>query len=205
MLPVPTPPLPCATPTPSATPLPPETLSPTSTAVLTGNISHEDFCADTRVPALIEQLTGSMNQSNGDLFAALASPIHGVDVRLWANGPAVNFNNATASTVFTSPQVYDWGSGSVGGTEFGKGTFAEIIQPRVLEVLNAPNMETYCDDLTKVFPLPNAWPYPNIRYYNLYKPATPGVDFDFRTWLIGFEYIGNQPYLHSMVTIVWEP
>jgi hypothetical protein len=56
-----------------------------------------------------------------------------------------------------------------------------------------------------VFPLSNPWPYPNIRYYNLYKPATSGTDFDFRTWLIGFEYINNQPYLHSMVSIVWEP
>jgi hypothetical protein len=69
----------------------------------------------------------------------------------------------------------------------------------------APNTEIYCDDLTKVFLLSNPWLYPNIRYYNLYKPATPGVDFDFRTWLIGFEYINNQPYLPSMVTIVWKP
>jgi hypothetical protein len=71
----------------------------------------------------------------------------------------------------------------------------------MLEVVNAPNMETYCDNLTKVFPLSTPWPYPNIRYYNLYKPAS-GQTFDFRTWLIGFEYINNQPYLHSMVTIV---
>ena len=72
-------------------------------------------------------------------------------------------------------------------------------------LMNASNREAYCDELTKVFPLSKPWPYPNIRYYNLYKPATPGVELDFRTWLIGFEYINNQPFLHSMVTIVWEP
>jgi hypothetical protein len=85
------------------------------------------------------------------------------------------------------------------------GSFKDIIQPKLLDVLNAPNMETYCDNLTKVFPPSIPWPYPNIHYYNLYKPSTSGTTFDFRTWLIGFEYINNQPYLYAMVSIVWEP
>ncbi|HSL42482.1 MAG TPA: CARDB domain-containing protein, partial [Anaerolineales bacterium] len=200
MVPVPTPALPCATPTtmPSETPAP----TPTSS---TEDVSHDAFCADARIPVLIEQLKGSLNQSNGDMFASLVGPVHGVDVRLWAYRAPVNFSTTTARNVFTSTEVFTWGSGSVGGTEYGTGTFSQIIQPKMLEVFNAPNMETYCDNLTKVFPLSNPWPYPNIRYYNLYKPAMPGNDFDFRTWLIGFEYINNQPYLHSMVTIVWEP
>ena len=208
MLPIPTPPLPCATqpasPTvsPSPTDAAPQTSTPTPSADYT---SHEAFCSDPRVPALIEQLKASVNQSNGDLFASLVSPVHGVNLHLWAYHSPVNFSPTTARNVFTSTEVYDWGSGPVGGTEYGRGTFLQIIQPKLLEVLNASNMETYCDNLTNVFPLSNPWPYPDVRYYNLFKPATPGVDFDFRTWLIGFEYIDNQPYLHSMVTIVWEP
>ena len=166
-------------------------------------VSHEAFCADARVPALLEQLKAGMNQSNGDLFASLVSPTHGVDVRLWAYSSAVNFNTTTARTVFTSIESFNWGGGPSGTPDIG--SFKDIIHPKLLEVLNAPNRETYCDNLTNVFPLSNPWPYQGIRYYNLYKPATPGVDFDFRTWLIGFEYINNQPYLHSMVTIVWEP
>jgi photosystem II stability/assembly factor-like uncharacterized protein len=172
---------------------------------LTEYVSHDAFCADTRIQTLIEQLKGSMNQSNGDMLAGIVSPAHGVDVRLWAYGPAANYSTTTARNVFTSLEVFAWGSGPAGGTEYGTGTFSQIIQPKVQEVLNAPNMETYCDNLTKVFPLSNPWPYPNIRYYNLYKPATDGVVFDFRTWLIGFEYIDGQPYLYSMVSIVWEP
>ena len=144
-----------------------------------------------------------MNQSNGDMFAGLVSPTHGVDVRLWAYQPAVNFNTTTARTVFTSTEVYNWGAGPRGEPDFG--TFSQVIQPKLQEVLNAPNIETYCNNLTKVYPLATPWPYPNIHYYNLYKPGTPGTDLDFRTWLIGFEYINNQPYLYSMVTIVWEP
>jgi hypothetical protein len=171
---------------------------------LTEYVSHDAFCADTRIPALIEQLKGSMNQSNGEMFASLVSPVHGVDVRLWAYDAAANYSVTTARNVFTSTDVFQWGAGPAGGTDYGKGTFSQIIQPKVLEVVNAPNMETYCDNLTKVFPLSHPWPYPNIRYYNLFKPGSSQF-FDFRTWLIGVEYINGQPYLYSMVSIVWEP
>ena len=74
-------------------------------------ITHETFCADTRIAILIDQLRGSMNQSNGDMFSALVSPTHGVDVRLWAYQPAVNFNTTSATSVFTSTDSYNWGAG----------------------------------------------------------------------------------------------
>lgn len=170
-----------------------------------GSVSHEAFCADARLPILIEQLRGSMNQSNGDMFAGIVSPTHGVNVHLWAYETPVNYTTETARNVFTSTEIHRWGSGPAGGTEYGTGTFSQIIQPKLLEVLNAPNMETYCDTLTKVFPLGRPWPYPDIRFYNLYKPSSSSTTLDFRTWLVGFEYINDQPYLHSLVSIVWEP
>jgi len=142
-------------------------------------VSHEAFCADTRIPALIEQLKASVNQSNGDLFAALVRPSHGVNVRLWAYSNEVNFRATNARNVFTSTDSYNWGGGPSGAPDIG--SFKDVIQPKLLEVLNAPNMETYCDELTKVFPLSVPWPYPDIRYYNLYKPSTSDISFDFRT------------------------
>ena len=165
-------------------------------------VSHETFCADTRIATLLEQLKGSVNQSNGDMFAGLVSPLHGVDVRLWAYASPVNFNTNTAKTVFTSSDSYEWGGGPSGGPN--PGSFRDIIQPKLLEVFNAPNMETYCDNLTKVFPLSTPWPYPDMRYYNFYKPASDQF-FDFRTWLVGFEYVNGTPYLSALVSIVWEP
>ena len=136
-------------------------------------------------------------------MAALVSPTHGVNVRLWAHSPDTNFSTTTAQNVFSSTDAYNWGGGPSGIPDVG--SFKDIIQPKLLEVLNAPNMETYCDNLTKVFNISNPWPYQNIHYYNLYKPATSSNSLDFRTWLIGFEYINNQPYLYAMVSIVWEP
>jgi hypothetical protein len=174
-------------------------------AYLTEYVSHDAFCADTRIAALIEQLKGSMNQSNGDMFSGIISlrNDHGVNIHLWKNAAPINFTRATASSVFTSAEVYNWGGGPSGQPDIG--TFAQIIQPKLLDTLNAPNMEIHCDDLTNVFPLFDPWPYHTIRFYNLRKPSTSPELLDFRTWLIGIEYINNQPYLYAMISIVWEP
>ncbi|HXD10899.1 MAG TPA: NBR1-Ig-like domain-containing protein [Anaerolineales bacterium] len=177
-------------------------IAPTGFAPGTTPAPQTNFCADSRIATLIEQLKGSMNQSNGDMFAALVSPTHGVDVRLWAYQPAVNFSPTSARNVFASTDSYSWGTGPSLITDVG--TFKDIIQPKLIDVLNAPNMETYCDVLTKVYPLATPWPYPNTHYYNLYKPAS-AAGFDFRTWLVGIEYVNDQPYISALVTIVWEP
>jgi photosystem II stability/assembly factor-like uncharacterized protein len=170
---------------------------------LTEYVSHDAFCADTRIASLIEQLKGSMNQSNGDIFSSLTSPLHGVNVHLWKYATPINFTQATARNVFTSSETYNWGGGPSGQPDIG--SFVQIIQPKMLDTLNAPNMETYCDDLTKVFPLFDPWPYHNVRFYNLLKPSSSPEALDFRTWLIGIEYLDNQPYLYAMINIVWEP
>jgi hypothetical protein len=123
-------------------------------------------------------------------------------MHLWAYGPGINFTQTTATTIYADNTVYNWGGGPSGQPDTG--TFNATVKPKYFEVFNAANRETYCDDFTKVFPLSRPWPYDNIRFYNLYKPATDQL-FDFRTLLIGFEYINGQPYLYGMVTIIWEP
>jgi hypothetical protein len=122
---------------------------------------------------------------------------------LWKYGPGINFTQTTAKAIFTDTTSYNWGGGPSGIADVG--TFSTEVKPNYLDALNAANREKYCDVLTKVFPLSDPWPYHTIRYYNVYKPATPGIDFDFRTLLIGVEFINNQPYLYSVITIVWEP
>jgi hypothetical protein len=171
---------------------------------LTEYVSHDAFCANAQIPILIEQLKGSLNQSNGDMFAGLVSSIHGVDVNLWLYAPAVNFNTTSATTIFTSAAAYDWGAGPSGNPDVG--SFKDIIQPKMLDTLNSANMQTYCDNLTNVSSsILDPWREPNIRYYNLYKPGTPGTELDFRMWLIGFEFVNNQPHLYKMVQIIWGP
>jgi len=170
---------------------------------LTEYVSHDAFCADTRIAPLIEKLKISMNQSDGLLFSQQISREHGVVTHLWAYQPGVHITSEQAVGAFVSTDIYNWGSGPSGMNDLG--TFKDVIQPRMLDVLNAPNMETYCDSLDKVYPLFKPWPYTGLRFYNLYKPATAGIEFDFRTWLIGIEYYKGEPYIYGMVNIVWEP
>jgi len=170
---------------------------------LTEYVTHDAFCADTRIAPLIQKLKTSMNQSDGLMLSQMVSPDHGMNVHLWAYQPPVSYTPEKAVGAFVSTEIFNWGSGPRGEPDYG--TFKEIIQPRMLDVLNAPNMETYCDSLDKVYPLSRPWPYPGIRYYNLYRPGTPGVELDFRTWLIGIEYYKGEPYIYGMVNVVWEP
>ena len=170
---------------------------------LTEYVTPEAFCADPRISMLIEQLKGSMNQSNGDMLSAITSPVHGVNIHLWKNAAPINFTQATARNVFTSAEAYNWGGGPSGQPDIG--TFVQIIQPKMMDTLNAPNRETYCDDLSGVLSFFDPWPYHTVRFYNLRKPSTLPELLDFRTWLIGIEYINNQPYLYAMISFVSEP
>jgi hypothetical protein len=170
---------------------------------LTEHVSHDAFCGDTRIASLIDKFQQSLNSADGNLLSTLVSPKHGVSFHLWKYGPGINFTQTTAKTIFTDTTSYNWGGGPSGIADVG--TFSNEVKPNYLDALNAANRENYCDNLTKVFPLYDPWPYHTIRYYNLYKPATPEIFFDFRSLLIGVEFVDNQPYLYSVITIVWEP
>jgi hypothetical protein len=173
-----------------------------NSSYLTEYVTQAAFCADPRVTALIEQVKQSLVQSNGNLLKPLVSPTHGVNMHLWAYGPSIKFTQNASANIYGDTTNYNWGGGPSGLPDVG--TFKNIVQPKYLEVFNAANMETYCDNLTKVYPLYRPWPYANIHYYNLYKPASD-LFFDFRSLLIGIEYINGQPYLYGMVTVIWEP
>lgn len=174
-----------------------------NSSYLTEQVTHEAFCSDSRILPFIDQFKQALNSSDGNLLSTLVSPTHGVNFRLWKYSAGVDFTTNTAKNIFTDLTAYDWGGGPSGTPDVG--TFSNEVQPNYLDALNAPNREVYCDNLTKVFPLSDPWPNHTIRYYNIYKPATPNIYFDFRSLLIGIEFVNNQPYLYSVITIVWEP
>ncbi|MFT3891416.1 MAG: SH3 domain-containing protein [Anaerolineales bacterium] len=174
-----------------------------NSSYLTEQVTHDTFCGDSRIVPLLDQFKQALNSSDGNLLSTLVSPTHGVNFRLWKYSAGVDFTTTTVKDIFTSTTSYDWGGGPSGIPDVG--TFSNEVKPNYLDALNAPNRELYCDNLTKVFPLSDPWPNHTIRYYNIYKPATPNIFFDFRSLLIGVEFVNNQPYLYSVITIVWEP
>ena len=170
---------------------------------LTEYVSPAAFCADGRVPALIEQLKGSMNQSNGSLFASLISPSHGLNLNYWPSSPTVQYSSATAQAAFTDPQARDWGSGGGSGA-MDTGTFAQVVQPQMVDVLNSPyqlncNALVYGQTYTNV----TAYASSNMPYYSVVKPPTNVMDW--KVWLIRIEYVNGQPYLSGAMHYVWEP
>ena len=170
---------------------------------LTEYVSSETFCADTRIPPLIEQLKQAVTSSNGILLGSLVSPKHGLNMNYWASSTTVNYTSMTAQTVFTDPQVINWGSGGGSGIN-DTGTFALIVQPQMVDVLNS-TYQLNCDEIIYGRSYTNVMQYANtnIHFYSVVKPPT--VVLDWKVWLIRIEYVNGQPYLFGTVHYVWEP
>jgi len=177
-----------------------------NSAFLTEEVAVGTFCADARITSLLADLKRAYNTADGALYSSLVSPFHGLDVTYMHTGRTANYSTEEAKYVFTSTYVMNWGMHPASGLDV-KGTFHEEVLPRLLEVLNAGYT------LTCNAPGPGAtnytmnWPsrYQNIRYMALFKPGSPGVELDWRVWLIGFEYVEGKPYLFSMIHFFWEP
>ena len=172
---------------------------------LTEYVSRETFCTDPRVQPLIATLKQAMTSSNGPLFGSLFSPKHGMNLNYWPSSNTVNYTSATAQTVFTDPQVIDWGSGGGSGI-VDTGTLAQVVQPQMVDVLNSP-YQLNCDALSygQTYTNVTAYSNTNIHYYSVVKPPTPEIVFDWKVWLIRIEYVNGQPYLFGAVHYVWEP
>ena len=52
--------------------------------------------------------------------------------------------------------------------------------------------------------LAQPWPkeYANINFYSLHKPSAPGFE-DWRTLLVGTEYVNGQPYVFALYNYQW--
>jgi hypothetical protein len=171
---------------------------------LTEVVGGSTFCGDSRIASLFAQLKQAVNASNGTLFASLVSPARGVDVRLWNYHAPVHYSPLQAAGVFTSTTQQNWGAGPSGIDTIG--TFAAVIQPKLADVLNA-SYESYCNNPKAASMFVQPWPfeYTNFNYYSLFKPGTPGIDLDYRQWMIGVDYVNGQPYLVAFIHIIWEP
>lgn len=168
-------------------------------------ISPTNFCADSQPQMLIGNFKTALQTSNATLFASLVSPLHGMDVRLYRNGRVVNYDTQHAQFLFDSTYVVDWGAAPGSGLET-KGSFHDVILPALLKVLSKDTMLD-CDQVQiGGATYKAAWPYAGVNFYSVYFPGTPANGFlDWRTWLVGMEYINGKPYLYAMLQFFWEP
>ncbi|MEW5868014.1 MAG: SH3 domain-containing protein [Chloroflexota bacterium] len=169
-------------------------------------VLSEAFCADAQVPDLIEQFKAVILNQDGEVLSALVSPTHGLSVTYLRTGRTANYSREEARWVFSSDYVTNWGTHPASGLEI-QGTFRAEVLPTLVEVLSANYTQT-CNDpgpggMTYLY----TWPveYTNLNYQALHKPGTPSVDLDWRTWLVGVEYIDGKAYLFALLHLFWEP
>lgn len=173
---------------------------------LTEDVPVSEFCADQRIPALLESLAGALTDRDGAALQKIISPVHGLTIRYFHTGFPANYTPDEAGWVFKSTFVNNWGNHPASDMEV-KGTFSAQVLPDLLDVFEN-NYELYCME-AKTGPInyKAAWPfeYANINYYSVYKPGSPGIDLDWRTWIAGIEYVEGVPYIFSLHQFFWEP
>jgi len=174
---------------------------------LTEYVPPATFCADNRVTDLINNLDGALTSNNGVQLAALVSPAHGMTVFLARySGKSVTFWPEDARWVFDSTYEHNWGMHPASGLEI-TGSFQDAVLPKLQDVFDA----TYTLTCNSLGTAPqygfSPWPeeYANVNYYTVLKPGTPGIDLDWRYWLVGVEYIQGRPYIFALIHFEWEP
>jgi len=172
---------------------------------LTRYVSPGDFCT-AQTAALIERFSQAILSADGQALAALVSPVHGVNVWLWRSGRPINFDQAHARWVFNSTYQHEWGAHPASGLQT-RGSFQEVVLHNLRDALANPH-EVRCNERSVPgLAESSTWPqaYKNINLYKIYKPGTPGTELDWRIWLVGVEWVENQPYLFALIHFQWEP
>lgn len=174
---------------------------------LTEYVTPTVYCTDSKVIKLLADFKFAMVNQDGNLLASLVSPAHGLNVTYLHTGNTITYTRDKARWIFISTYIANWGTHPASGLQV-KGNFHQEVLPKLLDVLDDPDTTTACNNpATGPKNYQFYWPfgYANINYHALLKPGTPGVDLDWRTWLVGVEYVNGKPYLFSLLHLFWEP
>jgi hypothetical protein len=167
-------------------------------------VSAATFCADSQPTALINSLKTALQTSNGPALAALVSPTHGMDARLYRDGRIVNYDQTHAKFLFESTYSVDWGPAPGSGMET-MGSFHQTIIPDLLDVFSK-NYTLTCNQVqVGGASYQAAWPYTGINFYSVYYPGSTSGGNDWHTWLLGMHYVHGKPYLYAIMQFKWEP
>lgn len=173
---------------------------------LTEDIDQAAFCADSRLPILVDSLKMALIYSDGDALKGLISPVHGLFVQLYHSGNIASYSPEEAGWVFKSTYQMDWGSHPASGLDI-QGSFSAKVLPDLLDVFEHEYTLACMDIQTGGINYPAARPpeFTNVLYFSANKPGSSGVDLDWRSVVLGIEYAGGQPYLLYLQQFFWEP
>ena len=215
--PTPTPPTPTLLPPATSTVIVTETSSPSiatattepSTAIPTVTLTSPasgstNICADPQVNSLIDSLKTAIHNSDGPLLASLVSPSSGMDVRYLRNGTVVNYDQDHAKFLFETTFEVDWGA-EPGSGAAKTGSFHDVIVPDLVKVFDQ-SYTLHCNELKYGGASYDVnWPY-DKDFYSVHLPGTAANgNMDWRTWVVGIEYVDGKPYIYALEQFFWEP
>ncbi len=181
-----------------------------SRAFLTEQVEPQAFCDDERIDKLVDDFAGAVKNQDGEALSRLVSPVHGLTIQHnWWN-PAVKLDLTEAiQNIFFSTTDYDWGTAD-GSGEPMVGPFKEMILPKLQDVVGT-DYTRHCNVLESGTSAGGTagtltWPaeYANLNYEVLYRAAPAGDEMNWRTWVIGIDYVGGVPFIASLVQYAWE-
>ncbi|MFZ1041478.1 MAG: hypothetical protein WCA79_15620 [Anaerolineales bacterium] len=86
---------------------------------------------------MINNLESAITTSNGVILSSVVSPIHGLDVRLYADGLLVNHDVEHAKSLFGSTDQDNWRIAPGSGSQTN-GSFKDVVLPALLAIFNKP-------------------------------------------------------------------
>jgi hypothetical protein len=177
-----------------------------SRASLTELVSSQVFCGDSKVDQLITAFITALKVKDGNAFSRQVSPVHGLTVQPVHGGTPVTYDAQHAAWVLESTYVVNWGRGPASGLPV-LGSFGDVVTPGLIDILGSQYTKTCNTVSAGGASYTIAWPkiYENVNYVSMYRAAPAGKEQDWRTWLLGIEYVGGQPYLFSLSQYTWEP
>lgn len=167
---------------------------------LTEAVPPDLFCADSRIPGLVAQVSSALIAGDGEALQQLVHPRRGLVFRIDSWNPEIGFSREASAGLFTNREMISWGGTPV--TAFPiEGTFPDVVEPLLQDVFSN-DVQITCNEILVGETGDPTWPgeYTNINYYSVYRAAREGENpLDWRTWVIGIEYDGGVPYLAFLV------
>ncbi len=164
---------------------------------VTEYVSENEFCRDGRVTELLDEFQRAVAEEDGEALKTLLSPKRGLVVRLDPWNPEVQIGLDEAATAFSDSRLRDWGTRFAGETVI-RGSFSELVAASLGQTLTEAVAPT-CNELT-LGPqaADRAWPaeYTHVNFYSYtIGPEVTGNPNDWRTWVVGVEYVDGRPYV----------
>ena len=173
---------------------------------LTRDNKSDAACSNLPVQQLLADLQTAIAQRDNNALANLIHPERGVHVHYNWWSDEVWLRRDAVETLFTDETEYNWGTQAGSGNP-QIGTFSEIMLPLLEDDLLAAEEES-CNEILAgatagLVVLPEG--FEQYNYVTFYRPfPEDGIEFDWGSWVVGFEEWDGNWYISYLVHFEYE-